>query len=143
MNTEPTVYPSKVDVWLGALMISAPVLLLGLGCYIVMTRGIEGAFYMGMGVFVGVIMAGVAIPCRYTLTDRSLIIQAGLIREEIPYEKIKGATLSSNPLSAPALSLLRVRVELQQGYRLISPLLREKFIEDLENRRKPLALHSK
>jgi hypothetical protein len=80
---------------------------------------------------------GKGIPCHYTLTDSFLLIGCGFLNEEIKYEKIKSASLSSNPLSAPALSLSRVKVDLENGFRLISPQNREAFIAELENKRKP------
>lgn len=86
-------------------------------------------------------MAALTIPCRYTLGQSSLIIRCGFLREEIPYEKIKGATLSTNPFNSPALSLCRVKIELEEGFRLISPVHREAFISELESKRKSLVSH--
>ena len=39
--------------------------------------------------------------------------------------------LSSSWESAPALSLRRVRIQLDKGHRIVSPLDREQFIADL------------
>jgi len=86
------------------------------------------------GLFAGGLIAALAIPCRYILDDDGLLIQAGVLKEKIKYSEIRDATLSSNLLSAPALSLRRVKVTLNHGFRLVSPLDREKFIEDLKSR---------
>lgn len=73
-----------------------------------------------------------AIPCRYTISPKGLKIRCGLAEEEIPLERITGVELSSCLLSAPALSLRRVKVQLQDGYRLISPQSREEFVAQLQ-----------
>ena len=136
MNPSLSIYPSKVDCWLAAVLIIAPVSVIGLGIYLIMMIGVAGWICLISGLFVAALMAGLAIPCRYTLTDSSLLIQCGFMTEEIKYEKIKSASLSSNPLSAPALSLSRVKVNLESGFRLISPKNREAFIKELENKTK-------
>jgi hypothetical protein len=136
MNPSLSIYPSKVDLWLATVLIIAPVLVIGLGIYLTLTIGWAGLICLFSGLFMATLMAGLSIPCRYTLTDSSLLIQCGVLNEEIKYEKIKSASLSSNPLSAPALSLSRVKVDLENGFRLISPQNREAFIAELENKRK-------
>ena len=134
MNPPPSIYPSKVDLWLAAVLIAAPLLVLGLGIYLMVTSGAGGILAIYIGVFMAVVMALLAIPCRYSLTDHALIIRCGLLNEEIKYQEIKGASLSSNPSSAPALSLSRVKVDMKNGFRLISPQNREAFITELENK---------
>jgi hypothetical protein len=136
MNLSPSMYPSKIDLWLAALLIGAPLFVIGFGIYLTITSGPSGMIGIYIGLFMGCVMAALSLPCRYSLTDSALIIQCGLLKEEIRYEKIKNASLSSNPLSAPALSLSRVKVDLENGFRLISPINREAFITELENKRK-------
>ena len=41
---------------------------------------------------------------------------------------------SRNPLSAPALSLKRVKIQLDRGYLLLSPVRREAFIAEIQRR---------
>jgi hypothetical protein len=138
MNPSISIYPSKVDFWLAAVLISAPLFVIGLGIYLILMIGAAGWICLVSGLFTAALIAGLAIPCRYTLTENFLMIQCGFLKEEINYGKIKSVSLSSNPLSAPALSLSRVKVDLESSFRLISPKNREVFIQELENKTKKL-----
>jgi hypothetical protein len=128
------IYPSKVDWWLGSFLVATPLFIIALGLYLIPISK-EGAIIAILsGIFTGSLMAALAIPCRYILDEDGLTIQAGLLKEKIQYKEIKGAELSSNPLSAPALSLRRVKIILGSGFRLISPVNRKEFIEELKNK---------
>ena len=129
-----TVYPSRVDWWLAALLIGAPVLVVVLGLHILTQSIGAGAILIVSGLAIGALIAALAYPCIYTLTDEHLTIRAGLLTETLPLQRIRAVAPSSNPLSAPALSLQRIKLTLDDGYRLISPRDRDAFIADLEAR---------
>jgi hypothetical protein len=57
-----------------------------------------------------------------------------MLEDEIPLRKIRGAEKSGAPWSAPALSLRRVKITLEEGSRYISPKDRDGFIADLDAR---------
>ena len=126
------VYPSEYDPWLIALLYLGPVILLVLSLY---------GWQAGRADVAGVCLVSFALlvllnllltwPCRYTLTDDSLNIRCGLLFQTIPLHRIRGARLSSSWQSGYAMSLRRVRIELDNGSRLVSPVNREAFIEDL------------
>jgi hypothetical protein len=86
------------------------------------------------GVLIGSLMAAFAIPCVYTLTDESLKIKCGILEDDVPLTKIRKTEKSSSTCSVPALSLRRVKITLDDGYRLISPRDRDGFIADLTAR---------
>ncbi|MDF1659559.1 MAG: PH domain-containing protein, partial [Verrucomicrobiales bacterium] len=53
-------------------------------------------------------------------------------RYRVPIDRIEAVTPSSNPLSAPAPSLKRVKIQMKDGkYHLVSPADREGFMEEL------------
>ncbi len=126
------VYPSAYDTGLVALLYLGPVILLVLSLF---------GWQVGRADVAGVCLVSFALlvllnilltwPCRYTLTDDSLNIRCGLLFQTIPLHRVRGATLSSSWQSGYAMSLRRVRIELDKGYRLVSPADRETFIEDL------------
>lgn len=121
MTKPPSVYASKVDWWLAALLVALPLFVMGCGVRLTFLHVWLG---LGVGVFgllLGALMARMLWPCHYVLTDRSLIIRCGWDEETILFTSIKSASPTRNPLSAPALSLQRVQIVLDQGYRLISP----------------------
>ena len=123
-------YYSAVDWWLAALLIAAPLIPLGIGL------AHDDLPLLLIGLFTGIVIALIAIPCHYTLTTNSLIVRCGLIKQTLPLEKIHNAEKSCNPLSSPALSLKRVKIIDANGKLLIliSPKDRDTFIADLKSR---------
>jgi len=126
------VYPSAFDLWLLALLYLGPVVLLVLSLYGWQEARADVAG-IGLVSFAVLVLLNVLLtwPCRYTLTDDSLNIRCGLLFQTIPLHRIRGAELSSSWRSGFAMSLRRVRIELDKGYRLVSPVDREAFIADL------------
>ena len=129
-------YRSKIDLWLVVVIAGSVLLpLLFLVNSIMTTPAAESA----AGLFVGLIILAITYvgmyfsmwPCEYTLKEHGLHIRCGLIRKDIPYRDIKSAVKSGNLLSAPALSLKRIRIDYNNGYALISPKNREEFIQVL------------
>lgn len=124
-------YPSAVDVWFLALLIGVPVLFFSLGFSRLDTDPDRAKFLIVQGGFVTLLIVALTVPCRYTLTDDSLEIRCGLIHSSISLAEITGAELSGNVLSAPALSLRRVKIDHAGGFALVSPRNREAFIAEL------------
>jgi hypothetical protein len=133
-----TVYKSKVDWWLAAVM-TLPVI----GGIAVLVSGIatgQGTLALtGGGVLVGyaLLLGLLVVPVAYTLDDKALRVKSGaVLKIEIPWDRLISAELSSNPISGPALSMRRINVEYRkasgrEGYVLISPTDREAFLRDL------------
>lgn len=126
------VYPSAIDLWLMVLLYSGPALLLMIAWYGWQEDRADVAGICLIS-FAGLVLLNVLLtwPCRYTLTADSLNIRCGLLFQSIPLQRIRGAELTSSWQSALALSTRRVRITLDQGYRLVSPVDREAFIRDL------------
>ena len=132
-----TVYRSRVDRWLVAVLVAAAVTCLGAS--IVSLRTASGIELL---VPLAALLGGIGLPLwllattRYTLTDEWLEVTSGPFRWRIPLAQITSITPTSNPLSSPALSLDRLRVAYGSGKTvLISPEDKRRFIEDLEGRR--------
>lgn len=131
MPDSKSIYPSKVDAWLAILLITVPLFVIGFGIYF---GDLTAMILIPIGLLLAFGFAAIAIPCRYTLTENHLIIQCGILRERIQLQNIRDAVPSSDPLSAPALSLQRVKIELGNGFRLISPRDRERFIREIKQK---------
>ena len=130
-----SIYPSKVDWWLATALVVVPLLLSGVGVLVFIRHKPLGIIVIGVGAVIATTMALLSVPCRYTISDSSLEIRCGLMHETIPLSNIVAAVPSSSLQSAPALSLQRVKITLGSGgSRLISPLDRDKFIKELEDR---------
>ncbi len=85
---------------------------------------------------------GVGLPAwimtstSYTLGNTMLRIKSGPFQWQIPIQEIQRISPSSNPLSSPALSLDRLRIDYSGGKSiLISPKDKGQFLQDLEARR--------
>lgn len=131
-----TVYPSKIDTW---LWLGSAAATLGSGAValplMIWVPGPEVA------VTVAVLLLGAALPwwilgsTRYTVSDESLVIRSGPFRWTVPLRDIVSVTETRSPLSSPALSLDRLRIERTGGRPiLISPSHRRRFLDDLRAR---------
>lgn len=130
------VYPSAVDWW---WMVPLMIVALYVSFADIITKFQKGAILdgwlaVGVVLFVVILFITIIIPCRYTLTDDGLLIRSGLIKKKIDYLKIRDIKPSWNPLSAPALSLKRVKIKLDRGFALVSPKRRDEFISELKRR---------
>ena len=127
-------FRSKVDAWLIAV-IAAAVLFTAAQGFLLWETSPEGSVIsLSVAALVGAIFIAVGVPCRYTLESDYLHIRSGFIQQRIPYKDITGVEPSRNPLSAPALSLQRVKVSYKGWFQLVSPLERDRFIQLLEER---------
>jgi hypothetical protein len=137
-------YPSKVDMWLIALVgVVIGSMFVGMGISIATEgwlRFIQGAF-----VVFGVIgfLVWIVLGTNYTLEGRQLVVRSGpftwniAIDEIVSVEKPKGFMGSR---SSPALSFDRLMVTYGNGKRLmISPAEKEKFLADLRARQESSA----
>jgi hypothetical protein len=128
-------YPSKVDWWLIPLLAAPPVSAIVV-CVVSALAGETSALLVGLAtaVFVGILYLGVVFPVRYGLDDHYLVVRFGLCRQRFPLAEITEVHRTSNPLSAPALSLDRLHVQFGPGRfeaAMISPAERNLFLDEL------------
>ncbi len=134
----PLVFPSRIDAWLAAVVVLA--VLSPLAVLALQGAGSGTAQWVSWGTaLLPLLLAGLLLlPCRYTLAADHLHIRCGLIRQRIAYRDITGIAPSRSILSAPALSLQRVKVSYRrgrrQGFQLMSPREREQFMQSLQQR---------
>lgn len=129
-------YPSKIDWWLGLVLALAPLACL-VGALATVRAG-EGIVVSFGGIaFITAIYLGLVFPMRYGVDDESLVVRFGLVRHRIAIAGITEVRPTRNPLSSPALSLDRLRIEYAGGKAImISPREREAFLADLGTRAK-------
>ena len=137
-------YKSAVDLWLAAILIGVPSVLIftglsiGLGLnYLHWHENVgryAGFFFVGVGLSIGALIGTFVLPCRYTLKETELHIQCGMLKWIVQYQDIRRLELSCSLWAAPALSLNRVKIVRDDGFLLISPKNRQKFIADLQTR---------
>jgi membrane protein YdbS with pleckstrin-like domain len=128
-------YRSQVDWWIlfflllpplaaGSIIVQAIMLANGKGL-------LAGLLVLG---FVSAVYAGLIFPMRYRIEPSELVVQSGRLRKRISLTAIEAVDSSRNPLSAPAMSLNRLRIKFGPGVFqsvLISPVDREEFLDQL------------
>jgi len=133
-------FRSKVDTWLVLILVaSALLVLVGVGAA---TRTGE----MSLAAATAAVLVAAGIPAwiftttRYDLSRGTLLVRSGPFRWSIPVADIKSITPTHNPLSSPALSLDRLRIEYGQGRAvMISPNDKDAFLRALETHRRAAA----
>ncbi len=129
------VYASAIDWWVLILLMLGPAWLLGLTIYFVVLGNQNDSFICLIAAAGTLFLTGIfTVPCRYTLVSDSLTIRCGLIFIRVPYESIREIEPSSSWVSAPALSLRRVKISTASRFYLVSPVDREHFIQALTER---------
>jgi hypothetical protein len=127
------VYKSKVDTWLGTILGGIPFVSV-LAAWQLIHAPILGRWIVA----VPIVLLGVCLPLSilffttYRITDASLRIRSGFFKWEIPIQAISRAESTNDPVSSPALSLDRIRIEYGHAKSvLISPVNKEDFLRDL------------
>jgi hypothetical protein len=131
------VYRSAVDTWLVVVLAVCGLIALAVG----VTEFVAGDA-AARGIAVLVVLMGVGLPLwiltttSYTLDEGVMLVRSGPVTRRVRIADITGVTPTRNPLSSPALSLDRLRIDVR-GARpiLISPADRARFLADLEARR--------
>src|SRR5690606_38964304 len=132
----PIVYRSKLDWWLGALLGFA--ILMSFGYAIGMLVGGGGQMWWAALITLlvgGIFPLWILLSTRYTLDDEVLTVQSGPFRWRVPIAELTDIRPTSNPLSSPALSLDRLRIDYGRKSIMISPKNKEHFLAEIEKRR--------
>jgi hypothetical protein len=135
-----TVHRSKVDSWLLIVLVGAAAIMVVSVISVAVTESLSSALLMSP---VLLITAGLPLwllrSTYYVLDETELKIHSGPFRWRVRLGDIRNVAPTRNPLSSPALSLDRLRID--YGKRksiMISPEDREAFLADLERRRAPV-----
>ncbi len=130
-HTQAKWFPSKVDWWLGLLLVVAPAVSLIATLTAPDSERVAGL--LGSAVLAAVYL-GLVFPMSYGITDSELIVRHGLVRQRIKLADITAVVPTRNPLSSPALSLDRLRITFGSGMFksvLISPAAKQDFLVEL------------
>jgi hypothetical protein len=140
------VHHAKVDRWLAALIGGAALLEVAAGA-VVLAAGLGagapdpqtsltvGPILVGGGGLLGLALWG-CYETRYEVTSSDLIVCFGPFRTTLPLDTIVEVFPTHNPLSAPAPSLDRLRINYRRKsggrwFALISPKDKEGFVRNL------------
>lgn len=132
-------HASRHDAWIVLLVGSGAGLPFGLAYRAAFAGEPPGtvATLAGAGVLVLALLLGVAWPVLYAVERDALVVHAGrLLRWRVPLAAVRSVRPSRNPLSAPAWSLDRLRIDYTTAsgrgrFLLVSPADRAAFLRDL------------
>lgn len=134
-NSDVRWFGSKIDWWMGLILVALPVIELG-GLAAALRDGNSEAI-TGMAVACGTVAAIyglLVIPVRYGVSSDRLAIRFGVVKRDIDLAAIREVYPTHNTLASPALSLDRLAVRTGDGTfgtSLISPAEREEFLSTL------------
>ncbi len=137
--TETLAFAAKIDTWLLVLIAGS-----ALGC-VYAAGSVAFSGEPARWVIAGILLLSAAGmiwvlgSTTYTLTKSELRVRCGPFRWRVPLSEIRGVTPTRNPLSSPAPSLDRLRIEYGRGGSImISPTDKDGFLRELESRRSAL-----
>lgn len=129
-----TRFPSKVDGWFLGLVLLGGFAFVYATSTVWLRAGVVPAVAM---VLVGLLTLGLPLwllfGTDYALTAQELRVRSGPFRWRVPLDQVRRVSVSHNWLSAPALSLKRLRIDYgRAGSLLISPRDRQAFVAALQ-----------
>jgi hypothetical protein len=144
----PRIYPTKVDWWIGLILIFSVVVLIGSAVPFFIGPPAQTPLGLGIGILclaVGVWIGWIPFSTNYEIGETELLIRSAGFRWRIPFDSIEEVFPTRNPLSSPACSLDRLRVNYRRrsgrmGFVLISPREKEEFLRDLADTAQELEL---
>lgn len=135
-----TRYPTKVDGWIAALVFGGMLVVLAALASIFFDPTAPLSARTGLilaAVFYAALILGLAWPVSYELSSEALTVSSGwFVRMRVPLSSLLAVAPSRNPLSAPAWSLDRLRIDYvrpsgRKSFLLVSPKERTAFLEEL------------
>ena len=136
-------YPSKVDVWLAAIVVFAALAMLSSPVTVWLKNHDPRALLLGLVVVpAAALIAWIWLGTHYTLEGRELVVRSGPFRWRIDIDgitsarRVRGASVRfRSSRSSPALSIDRLEIVYAGGRCLtISPADKDAFLKDLAAR---------
>ncbi|MFT3800709.1 MAG: PH domain-containing protein [Burkholderiaceae bacterium] len=130
----PCVHRSRVDAWLLATLLASVAASLWAGLAVPGNGGRAPWWASALIVAVGAgLPLWLLLDTRYVLADGCLSIRCGPFRWRIALDEIRAIAPSRSPVSSPALSLDRLKIDFGRGRTvLVSPRDPARFVADVE-----------
>jgi hypothetical protein len=124
-------FKSKIDRWLLYLLIAVMVfefVVLGFAAAQAQHRG-EAIAMIFAALAIVALLGSMLVGTHYTVDGNTLRIACGPFRWKVPIDAIESVEATRNPLSSPALSLDRLRIDYGKRRIMVSPADRSGFLE--------------
>ncbi|QYO65989.1 PH domain-containing protein [Leptolyngbya sp. 7M] len=127
------IYRSKVDGWLKVILGSGILISVAATVSAIAAGGWRYLWSAAITIFFSLFIIWILCGTHYVLDGKILTIKSGPFRWRVPVDEMHSITLTNNPLSSPALSLDRVRIEYTNGKAImISPEDKDELIADIK-----------
>jgi hypothetical protein len=128
-------FRSKVDWWLAAVLLVSAVASLVAVAMVAMLESSLVALAMAPILLVSVVLpVWILRATEYRIGPSDLHVRCGPFAWRVPLRDIRSVTPTRNPLSSPALSLDRLRIDYGRRSIMLSPRDKEAFVRELRKR---------
>ena len=129
-------YRSKIDIWLGTVLIVAAGASIYGGFVLLTVPGPGRWLTLAVVLLFGLVLpVWLLVGTYYTIDGQVLVVSGGPFRWRIPLSDIVAIEPTRNPLSSPALSLDRMRIRRRGGEEImVSPRDKDAFRKELRDR---------
>ena len=129
------VFRSKVDLWLVAVLVGVPILVLEFffGDIGLSDQSADLVVILLVAVVLA-IFAWLYFTTRYSFTAEFLLVRSGPFSWNIPLQEISKIEPTHNPASSPALSLDRLVIYYNGKELMVSPADKQGFMNELKTR---------
>lgn len=130
-----TTFPSKIDGWLLALLLGATLVGVCAVAFIGARAGnrVQGWLALALLLPATLLPPWLLLRTRYRFLDHRLLVESGPFRWHVNLADVRSVTPTRSPLSSPALSLDRLRIEHgQAGALMVSPQDKDGFLRMLQ-----------
>ena len=132
-----TIFTSKIDFWLAFLILGSSLLLVLVPVWEWMYNNSSIKRIIFISLFTiptALLLLVLFFNIKYTLTADTLLVKNGFSTQRISLKDITHITPTSSTLSAPALSLDRIKIRYEGGSIVISPKDKDGFYHAIQER---------
>lgn len=132
-----TVFASKIDFWLGFIILGSSLLLILLPLWELLYNNSTIERIMFISLFTipsALLMLLIFFNIKYSLSDDKLLVKNGFFTQSIFLKDIAYITPTNSRASAPALSLDRIEIGYKGGSIVISPKDKAGFYHAIQDR---------
>ena len=132
-----TIFTSKIDFWLAFLILGSSLLLVLVPVWEWMYNNSSVRRIIFISLFTiptALLLLVLFFNIKYTLTADTLLVKNGFSTQSISLKDITNITPTSSTLSAPALSLDRIKIRYEGGSIVISPKDKDRFYHAIQER---------
>lgn len=131
------VFTSKIDFWLAFLILGTSLLLILVPFWEWICNDISTnrmAIISVLTIPIALLLLVLFFNIKYTLTANTLLVKNGFFTQSIPLEDVTYIAPTNSILSAPALSLDRIKIKHKGGSIVISPKDKDGFYYAMQER---------